>query len=466
MPDHTALTERLLADEPGFASSCDLGPHVAQGAGSGPQVLIGDLLQISLMRGSAEPALGHRITHLAGVDDIVMVRVNDCAFEAYLEVFRGFAPLNVLAVDPADDRPLAEQALDVAGLFDPLVAAARAKGGLTITSYLTTGTIWHLAQEIGKAARCVVHVNGPAPRISERANDKLWFTRLARTVIGADAVPPTMAAYGPAAAAALALRLARDGAQVIVKIPDSAGSAGNVRLDPALLASLTADSLQDLLLDRLHATGWSDTYPILVGVWDSDVESSPSVQLWIPHAKKGPPEVQGVFEQIVLGEVATFVGAVRSGLPDTSQKKLAAQAVQIASVLQALGYYGKCSLDAVISKGGHIHWIECNGRWSGVSIPLQVLHDIAPDHVFGGVVIVQQLLRGPSMTTAALVNTLDPLLYRKRSGEVPSQGVVILSPPASKKGVVGNLLVFAATQRAAGQISRDALDRIIAASSD
>jgi hypothetical protein len=97
---------------------------------------------------------------------------------------------------------------------------------------------------------------------------------------------------------------------------------------------------------------------------------------------------------------------------------------------------------------------------------LQVLHDIAPDHVFGGVVIVQQLLRGPSMTTAALVNTLDPLLYRKRSGEVPSQGVVILSPPASKKGVVGNLLVFAATQRAAGQISRDALDRIIAASSD
>ncbi len=109
MPDHAALIERLLADEPGFASSRDFGAHVAQGAGCGPQLLIGDLLQISLMRGSREPALDHRITHLARGDDIVLVRVQDPAFEAYLEVFCGFAPLTVLAVDPADDRPVGEQ---------------------------------------------------------------------------------------------------------------------------------------------------------------------------------------------------------------------------------------------------------------------------------------------------------------------------------------------------------------------
>jgi hypothetical protein len=157
---------------------------------------------------------------------------------------------------------------------------------------------------------------------------------------------------------------------------------------------------------------------------------------------------------------------VRSDLPDTLQNKLAAQAVQIAGVLQALGYYGKCSLDAVVSTGGHIHWIECNGRWCGVSIPLQVLQDIAPDHTFDGVVIVQQLLRGPPMTTAALVNALDPLLYRKRRGEPPSDGVVILSPPHSSKGAVANLLVFAPTQSAAYRTSQDALGRIVAASRD
>lgn len=466
MPDHAALIERLLADEPGFASSRDFGAHVAQGAGTGPQLLIGDLLQISLMRGSGEPALDHRIAHLAGNHDIVVVRVQDPPFEAYLEVFRGFAPLTILQVDPTDDRPVAVQALTTAGLRDPLLAAARARGGLTITSYLTTGTVWHLAQDIGEAAGCVVHVNGPAPRISERANDKLWFARLARAVIGTDAVPPTMSAYGPAAAAALVLRFAGTGAQVIVKVPDSAGSAGNIRLDPLVLANQTQDSLQTLLQDRLHATGWADTYPILVGVWDSDVESSPSVQLWLPHANDGPPVAQGVFEQTVLGDGATFVGAVRSDLPDVLQEELVRQAVEITGVLQTLGYYGKCSLDAVVSKGGHIHWIECNGRWSGVSIPLQVLHDIAPDQAFDGVVIVQQLLRGPQMSTAALVHALDPLLYRKRRGRIPSEGVVILSPPHSTNGSVANLLIFAATQSAAAQISRDALDRIIAASPD
>jgi hypothetical protein len=466
MPDHAALIERLLADEPGFASSRGFGAHVAQGAGAGPQLLIGDLLQISLMRGSGESALDHRIAHLARADDIVLVRVQDPAFEAYLEVFCGFAPLTLLVVDPADDRSVAEQALTTADLRDPVVAAARANGGLTITSYLTTGTIWHLAQNIGDAADCVVHVNGPAPRISERANDKLWFMRIARAVIGTDAVPPTMSAYGPAAAAALVLRLAGTGEQVIVKVPDSAGSAGNVRLDHSLLANQTEDNLQALLLERLHATGWADTYPILVGVWDSDVESSPSVQLWVPQAKDGPPVAQGVFEQTVLGEGAIFVGAVRSDLPDVLQEKLVQQAVEISGVLQALGYYGKCSLDAVVCKGGHIHWIECNGRWSGVSIPLQVLHDIAPDRDFDGVVIVQQLLPAPPMSTAALVHALDPLLYRKSKGEMPSQGVVILSPPHSTKGVVANLLVFAATQSAALQISQDALDRIIAASPD
>jgi hypothetical protein len=275
-----------------------------------------------------------------------------------------------------------------------------------------------------------------------------------------------MSAYGPAAAAALVLRLARKGAQVIVKVPDSAGSAGNVRFDPLQLTNHTADSLQSRLVDRLHATGWTDTYPILVGVWDSDVESSPSVQLLIPQAKDGPPVVQGVFEQTVLGEGAAFVGAVPCRLQDGVQDRLAGQAIKIAGVLQALGYYGKCSLDAVVCKGGQIHWIECNGRWSGVSIPLQVLRDIVPASDSGGIVILQQLLRGPQITTAAAVHALDPLLFRKRGGAIPSEGVLILSPPLSTQGIVANLLVFAPTQSAAHQISQDALGRLVAASAD
>lgn len=463
MSSTTALIKRLLADEPAFASSVDFGACVAQGKGKGPQVLIGDLSQISLMQGLGDPALDHRIAHLAHRDDILLVRNADPAFETYLEVYRGIEGLTVLACDPADTRPVAVQARTVARLRDPLVAAARAHGGLTITSYLTTGTVWRLAQDIGSAAGCTVHVNGPAPRISDRANDKLWFARIARAVIGTEAVPPTMSAYGPEAAAALVLRLARSGEQVIVKVPDSAGSAGNIRLGSTLLAQQTTQSLQTLLLDRLHATGWTDRYPILVGVWDRDVVSSPSVQLWIPYAKVGPAVAQGVFEQTVLGERAAFVGAIRSGLPQTLQDRLIAQAVQIGGVLQALGYFGKCSLDAVICARGVIHWIECNARWSGVSIPLQVLQEIAPNHRFDGVVIVQQMFSALRLSTSKAVQTLDPVLYRSRAGEAPLQGAVILSPPVSAQGLVANLLVFAPGQSAANQISHEALERLASA---
>lgn len=463
MSDVAALIERLLAEEPAFAAAADFGPDVAQGTGSGPQVLIGDLSQIRLMRGTGDPALEHRVAHLARNGDFVLVRAQDPAFAAYLRDHRGIGGLTVLSADPADHRPIATQALKTARLRDPLVAAARDKGGLTLTAYITTDTVWHLAQVIGAAAGCTVHVNGPAPRISARANDKLWFADMARAVIGVDAVPPTMSAYGPAAAAALVLRLAGRGAQVIVKVPDSAGSAGNIRLGPALLARQTAAGLQALLMDRLHATGWQDSYPLLVGVWDDNVISSPSVQLWVPPRIDGPAVAQAVFEQTVLGENATFVGAVRCALPQTLQDRLSQQAVAIAGVLQALGYYGKCSLDAVVCQGGQIHWIECNGRWSGVSIPLQVLGDIAVGHTFEGVVIVQQMLRGHHITTARAVQVLGPLLYRNRPDQVPLEGVLILSPPPSTQGIAANLLIFAPSPAAARRISREALDRLAAA---
>ncbi|PXW68059.1 hypothetical protein C7964_104149 [Loktanella sp. PT4BL] len=463
MSDTTAITQRLLADEPAFAWSGEFGSHKAQGRGTGPQVLIGDLSQIGLLQGRGDPPLDHRLAHLASAGDFLLVHATDPAFQAYLQEYRGINGLTVLAADPADERAVATQAMTIPYLREPLVEAARAHAGLTLTSYLTTGTIWHLAQVIGAAAGCLVHVNGPAPQISERANDKLWFARIARDVIDDKAIPPTMSAYGPKAAAALALHLGRTGAQVIVKVPDSAGSTGNIRLDATLLAHQTVQSLEGLLLGRLHARGWNDRYPILVGVWDRDVISSPSVQLWIPQTKSGPPVAQGVFEQTVLGTEAAFVGAVRCGLPQSLQVRLIDQAIRIGGVLQALGYYGKCSLDAVICARGTIHWIECNARWGGVSLPLQILHDIAPDHTFDGVVVIQQMINSHRISTAKAIAALDPLLYRYHCNEVPLQGAVMLSPPASKEGIAANLLVFAPSQCAARQIGQEALERLIRA---
>ncbi|MGJ8590274.1 MAG: hypothetical protein ACSHXW_19390, partial [Yoonia sp.] len=66
-------------------------------------------------------------------------------------------------------------------------------------------------------------------------------------------------------------------------------------------------------------------------------------------------------------------------------------------------------------------------------------HDYAPP--FDGVVVIQQMIKSHRISTSAAVRVLEPLLHRRRSGEVPLQGAVILSPPASKQGISANLLV-------------------------
>lgn len=457
----TKLIERFVADEPALLSSLDFGPWVAQGTGTGPSLFIGDQSEISLMRNAQSSHLDHRMAHLAKSGDVVLVRRRDPEFEAYLTEYRGFSDVTFLSASSADADPVTKQAHSTPSLLETLIKVARNAGGLTINSYLTTGNTWRLAQAIGEAANCIIYVSGPSPRVALRVNDKLWFTRLARQVIGNEAVPPTMSAYGPDAAAALVVRFGKSVSQVIVKVPDSAGSAGNIRFEAAFLQRKSSNQIRSLLQDQLHATGWADSYPILVGVWDTDVTCTPSVQLWIPHMADGPPVSHGVFEQQVIGDAAAFVGAIRSTLPDAVQRDLVAQSVKIATVLQHLGYYGRCSFDAVICNHDDdpntIHWIECNGRWSGVSIPLAILHSIAPDQGALGVMVTQYPLPAVTVTASQAVKALHSELYHHATS---ADGVVFLSPPPSANGSIANLLSFGNSQAVAARSGRAAIQRL------
>lgn len=461
MSDDTKLIERLNADEPALLSSLDFGPWVSQGTGRGPSLLIGDQSEISLMRNARSSHLDHRMAHLAKPGDVVLVRQRDPGFEAYLAEYRGLSDVTFLSASSADTDPVSKQAYKAPALLEKFIKVAKNAGGLTINSYLTTGNTWRLAQAIGEAAKCTIHVSGPSPRVARRVNDKLWFARLARQVIGNDAVPPSMSAYGPDAAAALVAHFAKSAEQVIVKVPDSAGSAGNIRFEAAYLAGKSPARIGSVLQDQLHATGWADSYPILVGVWDRDVTCTPSVQLWIPHLAEGPPVSHGVFEQQVFGDVAAFVGAVRSTLPGAVQRDLVAQAVSIATVLQHLGYYGRCSFDAVIcnrpADPNTIHWIECNGRWSGVSIPLAVLHSVTPYQDTTGVMVTQYPLADVTVTPSQAVKALRGVLYHHATS---AEGVILLSPPPSAQGSVANLLTFGTSQSAATTTGLAAIQRM------
>ncbi|SNR74712.1 hypothetical protein SAMN06265370_12028 [Puniceibacterium sediminis] len=451
----------LLDGEPALLSSLDFGPYVAQGIGDGPSLIIGDQAEIALLASAKETRLDYRMALLAKSGDSVFVRRQVRDFEDYLASNLGQKDVTYLHGRGDDARPVTQQIRTSAKMLERLAERARSSGGLTLKPYLTTGHSWRLAQSLGEAARCCIHVCGPSPRLARRVNDKLWFGQFARRILGDHATPPTRAAYGPAAAAGLVRRIGKQSDQIIVKVPDSAGSAGNLRLEGAAVRGKSLCDLRQFLLHRLHTFGWQDTYPILVGVWDENVRCSPSAQIWVPHVQDGPPRIEGIFEQRVHDSGAAFVGAARSTLPQELQERLSAEASRIAGILQRLGYFGRCSLDAVIFRGAdgadNIHWIECNGRWGGVSIPMAAADTLCANQPAPAISVMQELRPGRQMQTKELLRRLGDLLFRVGHDKT---GIVVMSPPEHDNGAHINLLSLAQTQLLSDELLNEAMRRI------
>lgn len=457
-----AIAEELLAAEPALVSSLDFGSQVRQGEGAGPNVLIGDQAEIPLLQNVSQSRLDYRMACLARPSDIVIVRRRDHDFEEYLAEGFGQTGVTFLEADTDQPIPIAKQAMSGGNLGSHLEKLATGARGLTLKPYLTKGTTWRLAQHLGEVSKAPVFVCGPSPRVSCRINDKLWFEGLARRVVGRKATPPTKSAFGPAAAAGLVSYLAKTSFQVVVKVPDSAGSAGNLILRSTDLRGLCLKAVRDMLMRRLRALGWSGAYPILVGVWDRHVTCSPSAQLWIPHPDEGLPIVEGIFAQHIHDMQSAFVGAARSRLPQDMKAGLATEAVEIAKVLQQIGYYGRCSLDAVVflseDAKPHIHWIECNGRWGGVSIPMTCAREINGGILPEGLLIVQERRPDlPAMPTRDFLQALKGLLWNPQSR---SDGIVVLSPPENAQGIMINFLAVASCQADAQALAEEALSRL------
>ena len=218
--------------------------------------------------------------------------------------------------------------------------------------------------------------------------------------------------------------------RIVVKVPDSAGSTGNFTFVAAELTDLSIAAIKQQLLHLMHMKGWRDRYPLQVGVWESNVLSSPSAQIWIPQPDIGAPLIEGIFEQIVEGAEGRFVGARPAKLARGSRHRFIKEATMLATLFQHLGYYGRCSLDAIVSlsdnKKEQLHWIECNGRWGGVSIPLTLANELCSGERNAALFIVQQSSPGPSrISTHDFLNKLEDRLFTRYQSE---QGIVLLSP--------------------------------------
>ncbi len=440
------LAQTLLEGDQRLSLMPQLGDRVGSGLATGPALLIEDHSQIRLFERQFDQPYAYRSLWLAQDGDLMIVDPpTNADFERYVEQMLSLGRIETLLPSPrsADDS-LSDCCLRDKALIDRVVARAREAGTLTVFPYMGTGGVWALASTVADRARVTVRVAAPAPGLTRRANDKLWFARLISAVVGRAARPMTRAAYGSARLAAEAASLARQHPTVAIKLTDSASAKGNFVLDSNAVSRLPLEKLRQRLLRRMRAAGWRGQFPVMVSAWEEPVIVSPSVHLWIPELDRGKPIVEAVFDQRLLGENDEFAGAAPTMLPEEWQQRLTHEAMMFGVVLQRLGYFGRCSFDAIVIgedlDSARLHWIECNGRWGGVSLPLTLANRLFGDwrkHPF--VIEEREHLRGKTRPFGEILSALEDALYVR--GGAPA-GAIIMTPSSIERGTGFELMAF------------------------
>jgi len=448
------LAERIRKQEPSLGNTLPFGGRVRPGFRACPSLVIEDHSWIELFETLGDVSYSYRACILAGDGDLVAVGIGRClAFENYCRTTLGLGDFEV--VIPRHSGPQESLSLRCArdpNLVERIAATARKFGAFNVLPYMGTGGVWHLAGRIAEASGVAVSVAAAPPNLTRRVNDKLWFAHRMKQALGASAQPETFEAYGLAALTKMAAILARRNASIAVKLPASASSAGNVVLNGRDLATFPARRLREHIDGRLRMIGWRGDYPLMVTAWESPVLSSPSVQLWIPLAQEGDVVVEGIFDQALSGSSAEFVGAIVSTLSEPLRLRLANEAAALGYLFQRLGYFGRCSFDSIIvgesEETAQLHWIECNGRWGGTSIPMTLANRLIGDWSRAYVLIAERNdFPGPPWSFADFCDEMGDLLLR-RGG--PTHGIAALSPSRIEAGTGYELLILAPGPAQAG----------------
>jgi hypothetical protein len=442
------LAKRLLAAEPTLNRVDMFGPQVRSGICDAPALFFEDHSEIGLFKAADDIPLEYRSFLLAGEDDVVLLAGRRFPeFEAYCHKVLGLGANTVMQPrDGSKDKvlPLSFRCMRDTALLKGLCRTAQQKGKFNVVPYMGTGNAWRLAAAIADGSGAEVFVATPPPRLTRRVNDKLWFLERVHEAFGSSASPLTYSVFGPAALAARIRALASRFARVAVKVPDSAGSLGNVMIRSEDIAGKSLQDIRQNILNTLFERGWHSFYPLMVGVWDYPVIASPSVNVWIPRPEEGPPVIEGLFTQAVSGDEAEFVGAEPSDLPKPLEHRIVWEASCLAHYFQNLGYFGQCGFDTILIgdslENASVHWIECNGRWGGVSIPITVANRLVGNWGRKFVIIVQRTnLKLPPRPLQSILELLKGHLFNPVQRQ---EGVVLLAPGRLIDGSGLNLMVI------------------------
>ena len=458
------LASEIRASSPRIDDIEVFGSGVDTGCGSGPGLWFGDTAEIPLMGRNPVKRFDYRLGWLAADGDIVVIGGASCKpFETYQREWLQAPDLSYLNVDPKS-KPPRTSTLAIC-LRDPdayglLVAALDGTTGVTLHAHQTTGRVWALASRLSQDLDTQIYVAGPPPTLSRLANNKLWFGDVAQRLLGAGATPEKHAAHSASALTRHVADLARKRARLVVKLPDSAGSAGNFILAARDVRGLSPRLLRDVLLKKLSLAGCESRFPMLVEVWDANVVASPSVQMWIPQITAGPPVIEGIFEQALSGDRAAFAGAAPADPPQHIEEALYRDAFRLALLFQKLGYFGRCSFDTVVTgendAADTVHWIECNARWGGVSIPMTLINRLATKGRMPHYVIVQN--DGGDLPGLPFSKVLQDFSDLALSPDLYS-GVLFLSPNLIEAGLGSHFISFGRDGKLARASAKAVLQR-------
>ena len=430
------------------------------GLRGGSRLVVEDHREISLCRDLGW-SLEERALFMAGDGDVVLASAPRChEFEDYCRHLLGIGRAVVKRLAGPPHMPLPTRCSADAASMSELVELAGATGHLDLVPYIGTASVWGLARVLA-AAGVRISVAAPPAALTSRVNNKLWFVHLVRSVGGPEAAPQTWEASGVAELVDRLEELARCHEGLVVKVAESAGGRGIVRLDGATIRTRGASAVVHRLARLLGNDGWTGRYPLQVGVWEDPILSSPSVQVWIPSAGDGDPTVQGVYEQCLDGGYR-FAGAFTTTLPEAWNVTLATQAVRLGLLLQALGYFGPCSFDGILVGSrladATLRWVECNGRWTSTS-----LAQLAAWRLTGitdrPVVTIQHHGAVPARSFDSVLRLLGSDAFHVRED---GSGAVIMAPRRMLDGTGLCLLVVGQNVRHVGELAKDLSERFSA----